>query len=161
LTEDVDDLVGPVFLRHRDSGPERLFSLEHTRVHHGTLLASLEGVTTRTEAEALRSHAVLLDRDRLPASGEGAFLTDDLPGLTVLALEEDGPERLLGRISSVSAPAGQQLWSIAAPDGSEILFPAVPEFVVSVDFSEGVARIVPPPGLLDLYLSACAKGKAP
>ena len=156
LTEDLDDLAGPVFLRHRDGGPERPFFLEHTRVHHGTLLVRLADVVTRTDAESLRSHTVLVGRDRLPASGEGAVVTDDLLGLTVFALEEDGSERPLGRIASVSAPAGQQLWSITALDGREILFPAVPEFVASIDCSAGVARIVPPPGLLDLYLSACA-----
>jgi 16S rRNA processing protein RimM len=110
-------------------------------------------VNTRTEAESLRSHTVLVSRDRLPASGEGEVPAGDLPGLTVLARGEDGLDRPLGFIAFAAAPAGQQIWSIATPDGREILVPAVPEFVLSIDPAAGIARIAPPPGLLDLYLS--------
>ena len=42
---------------------------------------------------------------------------------------------------------------IATPDGKEILFPAVDQFVISIDLEEGKAVIAPPPGLIELYLS--------
>jgi 16S rRNA processing protein RimM len=44
------------------------------------------------------------------------------------------------------------LWSIRTPDGKEVLFPAVEEFVLDIDLEAGSVRIAPPPGLLDLYL---------
>lgn len=152
LTADLEKVEGPVFLRHKNGGPERPFVLERARRHHGAFLVSFAGVTTRTEAEELRSHTVLLDRRRLPRQQRGEPLLEDLPGLAVLLVEESGAERELGRIASAEAPAGQVIWSILTPEGKEILFPAVPEFIRSLDLEKGEARIVPPPGLLDLYL---------
>ena len=46
------------------------------------------------------------------------------------------------------------MWSIRAPQergGAEILFPAVPEFVRSMDPDSGVVVIDPPEGLIELY----------
>jgi 16S rRNA processing protein RimM len=56
----------------------------------------------------------------------------------------------LGVLARVE-PAGQELWIITGVRGNEILLPAVPEFVNSIDARRGVIRVSPPPGLLELY----------
>ncbi|MDL2272365.1 ribosome maturation factor RimM, partial [Desulfovibrio sp. OttesenSCG-928-I05] len=113
----------------------------------------------RTEAEKLRGLDLLVPEKNLPPLEEGEAYLHELPGLAVFVLAEDGSESELGTILSVSAPAGQELWTItptaAAASGRanvEILFPAVPEFVHAFDLPRRRVVICPPPGLLDLYL---------
>lgn len=141
---------GDLFLRPRAGGLAALFTIEAARAHHGKLLLTLKGISDRTAAERLRSHTALLPRSRLPAPEGGVWL-EDLPGLAVTARLEDGSERPVGRIREATAPAGQVLWTIESPDGREILFPAAPDFILTIDIGKGTALIAPPPGLLELY----------
>jgi 16S rRNA processing protein RimM len=147
--ESVDLVSGTLFLRPRHGGAARPYAVAGVRSHHGNLLLSLRGVTDRNAAERLRSHTALVPRDALPPLAEDEIYLRDLIGLEVYVAAGKTP---LGVIRSAEAPAGQPLWTILAPDGREILFPAVEEFVLSIDMTRGEARIAPPPGLLDLYL---------
>ena len=149
--ETLDLAQGTLFLRHRSGGAIRPFSLLRKRIHHGALLLTFAGVTTRNDAEALRSHTVFVARQEVALADNEVFL-HDLPGLRVFAVNEKGAETELGLLESVSVPAGQILWTIRTPDGKEILFPAADDFVLSIDLDAKRARIAPPPGLLDLYL---------
>ena len=166
LTADSPDLIkGAVVLKPRSQGPEKRLVVEKARFHHGKLLVSFQGVATRNDAELLCGHGVFVPKDRLPPLEEDELYLSDLPGLRVFlaadaargapAGSEDGqpqPGREIGVIASVDVPAGQELWTIVTPDGKEILFPAVDQFVVSIDPEQGTACIDPPPGLLELYL---------
>ena len=152
-TTEFSDLVqGTLFLRHRSGGAIRSLSLLRKRTHHGSLLLSFADVTTRNDAEALRSHTVFVSRQDVPLE-DGEIFLHDLPGLRVYTVNEKGAESELGMLEDVSAPAGQILWTIRTPDGKEILFPAVDDFVLSIDLDTKRARIAPPPGLLDIYLN--------
>lgn len=136
----------------------RKFTVERVRAHHGLLIVSFTGVHSRNEAELLRQHTLLVPRSRLSPLEEDEVYLLDLPGLRVLAVdEESGGEREVGVIASVDIPAGQEIWTITTPDGQEILFPAVDQFVLDIDLDARTARIAPPPGLLEIYLNAEAK----
>jgi 16S rRNA processing protein RimM len=142
-------LPAEIFLRPRQGGPARPYVVTRSRKHHGTVIVALEGIEDRNAAETLRSHTLLL-----PA---GAFPADEPPpaalrGIRVFIPDPNGGERELGRIADAERPAGQTIWSIITDDGDEILFPAVREFILSLDVENGEARIAPPPGLLELYL---------
>lgn len=152
--ESPEFVAGTVFLRHKNGGSLRPFTLIRKRRHHGCLLVTFEGVTTRREAELLRSHTVFASRNNLPPPKEGGFFLSELSGFKVFTVNEAGTESELGVIKAALAPAGQTVWSIRTPDGREVLFPAVEEFVLSLDGDRNIARIAPPPGLLDLYLGA-------
>ena len=151
-TEFLDLVQDTLFLRHRSGGAIRPFSLLRKRTHHGSLLLSFAGVTTRNDAEALRSHTVFVSRQDVPLEDDEFFL-HDLLGFSVFTVNEKGAETELGMLEDVSVPAGQILWTIRTPDGKEILFPAVDDFVLSIDLDTKCARIAPPPGLLDVYLN--------
>ena len=159
-------LDGELILKPRGRGGERRLEVERIRVHHGNLLVSFKGVTTRNEAELLTRHTVFVPKDRLPALEDDEIYLSDLPGLRVFVAEGDAASgdgsgrdglpqdsREIGVVASVDVPAGQEIWTIATPDGKEILFPAVDQFVISIDLEEGKAVIAPPPGLFELYLS--------
>lgn len=139
-----------IWLRPRAGGVARPFVVEKTRAHHKMLLLGLAGITSRTEAEPLKAHTVLVDVGRLPPLDNDEVWLKDLPGLRVIVANE-GEQREIGVIAGVEVPAGQVLWSIVTPEGKEILFPAVDEFMVELDLEKGEAHIAPPPGLLDLY----------
>jgi 16S rRNA processing protein RimM len=143
-------LPAAIFLRPRQGGSTLSFRVIRTRKHHGALIVALEGVEDRNTAETLRSHTLLLPADALPADASAPAAV--LSGIRVFIPEGDGREREIGRIVGVDKPAGQTIWSIAAEDGREILFPAVEQFILSLDTAKGEARIAPPPGLLELYL---------
>jgi 16S rRNA processing protein RimM len=119
------------------------------RMHKGRPLAFFEGVCDRTEAEKLRGARLLLPESELPAAAEDELHLYQLPGLEVV-LHENG--RVIGHIDHVESPGGQEIWAIRAAGGRELLFPAVPSFVLSVDLEKGRVVIEPPPGLLELYL---------
>lgn len=166
LEADSADLVsGELFLKPKGVGEDKQVRVERTRFHHGNLLVSFAGISTRNEAELLRQHRVFIPKDRLPPLEEGELYLSDLPGLRVFVaapVADDAGEaavqaairdsREIGRILAIDVPAGQELWTILTPDGREILFPAVDPFILSLDVEEGMAVISPPPGLLELYL---------
>lgn len=58
----------------------------------------------------------------------------------------------LGTLEQVLFHGEQEVWVIVTPDGREVLFPAVPEFVPDIDLDAEIIRIAPPEGLLELYL---------
>ena len=149
-TDNPELLAGPVLLRLGRAAPAP-HTVVGLRTHHGGLLVRLEGLTDRTAAEALRGAEILIDRAKLPPLEEGEIFLNDLIGLVVRCESATGPAEL-GRIESVDIPAGQEIWSIRTPEGKEVLFPAVPDFVRRIDPVAGEVCIAPPPGLLDLYL---------
>lgn len=151
-TEDLALAQGRVFLRPRAGGNAKPFTIRARRAHHGNLLLSFEEFNDRSTAELLKSHTVLVEKSRLGALDDDEVFLADLPGLQVEVASENGAWQHLGRIVAAEAPAGQVLWSILTPEGKEVLFPAVPEFIKVLDPAKGLARICPPPGLLDLYL---------
>ncbi len=144
-----DLLRGEVFLQSGSDAAPRPMKVVSFRTHHGALLVAFSGVTTRTEAELLRRYTVLVPHDKLKGADDDIYL-NELPELRILVQEPHGAYEL-GVITQVDTPAGQELWTITTPQGKEILFPAVPEFVLEINLDEGFARIAPPPGLLELY----------
>jgi 16S rRNA processing protein RimM len=140
-------LEGPLWLRAREGGPVAPARVSGARTLRGRLLARLEGVADRDAAERLRGMILLMPAGELPASAEGEPYLHELPGMDVL-LHASGEK--LGVLARVD-PAGQELWIITGVRGNEILLPAVPEFVNSIDARRGVIRVSPPPCLLELY----------
>ena len=127
----------------------RAVALAASRQHKGRPLVTLEGVTSRDEAEALRGAALCVPRADLPAPPEGEVYLADLMGADVVL--PDGSR--LGRLDHVELPAGREVWAIRTDDGREILFPAQADFIRSFDLAGRKVCIDPPPGLLDVYLA--------
>jgi 16S rRNA processing protein RimM len=134
--------------------PPRKYKICGLRLHHTRPLLLLEGIADRSAAELLRNHAILVPADRLPVPAPDEIYLRDLPGLSVFVYANEKEPWLLGRISSVQAAAGQEIWVITTPGGKEALFPAAREFVLRISLTEGQALIAPPPGLLDIYLGS-------
>lgn len=120
-------------------------TLVRARPHAGGWILQFEEIGDRTLAERYKGRRLSLARDELVELGEDEFFLHDLDGIRV---EGPGGERL-GEVRAVYPTAGRPLLGIAA-DGEERLLPFVREFVEEVDLGEGVMRVRPPQGLLEL-----------
>ena len=114
-----------------DGAPRRVLS---SRVHKGSVIAKLEGVDMVEEAMLLRDKTVQIRRAdaRLP---EGAFFLADIIGLKVV--DEQG--RALGALKEVLSPSVQQVYVIEGE--REIMIPAVPEFILETNITDGYIKV--------------------
>ncbi len=152
--DSADLLDKPLMLRAGRFAP-RPIRVRDWHLWKDQLILGIEGCNDRSAAEQLRGQELLIDASFLPEADEDEPYLRDLIGLSVRL--EDGT--LVGELESVDFPAGQEMWSIRAPEsegGYEILFPAVPEFVLDIDLSAETVTIAPPEGLLDLYREGAA-----
>ena len=131
----------------------RPYVIKSVRDNNGRFILTLEGVADRNAAEALRGAEVLIPESDLPPPDEGEEYLHRLLGARVLL----GDETEVGVFTAILDTPGQLTWIITAKNGAEILFPAVPEFILGLDAPGGRIHIDPPPGLLELYLDAPAK----
>ncbi len=128
----------------------RPFEVAASREHSGRLLVTLAGIADRNAAEALRGAEVFVAEADLPPPDAGEeYLFRLLGSRVVLA---DGGE--VGVFEAVLDTPGQLTFVIRGALGQEILFPAVPEFLLGLDAAKKEIVIDPPPGLLELYLGA-------
>ena len=95
----------------------------------------LEGLDSREAANALRGHALLVDRDALPALEEDEYYLADLVGARVIRAGDDA-SRSLGEIINVTTNGEQELlevaWTRTSGADATWLLPAIPEYVVDV-----------------------------
>ncbi|HUG44987.1 MAG TPA: ribosome maturation factor RimM [Sphingomicrobium sp.] len=118
FTDSIDN-----FARHERvyvGGEER--RLENVRTGSSGAIARLAGVSSRSEAEALRGSLIEVDRSSLPPLEEGEYYHADLIGLACVARE--GGE--LGRVASVENYGAGDLLEIELPGGRSALVPFRP-----------------------------------
>ena len=121
---------------------DRIFTLTLRRRTRGLLIGSLEGVSDRAAAEALRGTRLYVDRARLPApEDEDEFYHADLLGLSAI----DGGGNRCGKIAAI-LPAGDAAVLEIDPGGGRetILVPFTREYVPEIDIAAGCIVIDPP-----------------
>lgn len=146
--------IAALFLQDKAKSPQS-FVVRSWREHKGLVLLTVEGVTDRDQAEALRGRTVLVHEDDLPELDEGEHYLYQMIDCRV-QLEDGTP---VGMLKGFYETPEQDTWVIVNDDNVEILLPAVPEFVLDVDLDEELIVIDPPEGLLDIYLSPEPKKK--
>ncbi|MFF7242548.1 ribosome maturation factor RimM [Embleya sp. NPDC008237] len=116
------------------------------RVHSGRLLLTIEGVTTRTGAEALRNTLLIaeIDPEELPEDPE-EYYDHQLIGLDVVTADGEA----VGELTEVVHLPSQDLLLVRRSDGREVMIPFVHQIVPEIDLENQRAVITPPPGLLD------------
>src|SRR5690606_39911538 len=102
-------------------------------------------IATREETEAARKQPVFARVDDLPPLDDNAYFLHELVGLTVAT--EDGQS--VGIVDDVLDLPAQAMLVIGREDGSTMLVPAIPEFVVDIDFDSDRIVIRPIEGLLE------------
>jgi 16S rRNA processing protein RimM len=129
--EDSDLLLGrpPVRLRMPD-GAEREVVLRTVRENNKALLVTLEGVTDRDQADALRGALILCAREQFPPLEEGEFYACDLEGAAAVL---EGSSEPIGRVSEVKSFPSCDVLVIAREGAPALEVPLVESYVASID----------------------------
>ncbi len=129
---------GPEFLKgfrklYVDGKP---FEVISAKVHKGCVIAAFAGIDSIDSANLLRNKIVFIDREdaKLP---KGAYFLQDLMGLTVI---DDDTGKTVGELTDIMDMPASNIYVIKGENG-EILVPAVPEFIKTVDTEDGFIRI--------------------
>ena len=106
--------------------------------------ASLSGVDTKEQADALKGVRLFAPRDRLPDPDDDEFYHADLMGLEVV----DTGGTIVGKVKAVMEQGAGDLLEIAANGQAEpVLLPFTRAFVPTVDIGAGRIVIDPPEGI--------------
>lgn len=107
----------------------------------GVVVAEMEGVRRREEAEALRGTKLMVPRAALPEpEDENEFYYADLVGLTA---ETAGGERL-GMVRAVHDFGAGDVLEVTLAEGGTALYPFTRQVVPEVDLAGGRLVIEPP-----------------
>jgi 16S rRNA processing protein RimM len=138
FTADPADVAayGPV---ESEDGARR-FRLTVVGEAKGLVIARLDGVTDRNQAEALRGTKLYVPRDRLPETDEDEFLYSDLVGLKAEGL--DGS--VIGTVRGVADFGAGELLDIGLASGGSVMVPFTKAAVPVVDIA-GRRLVVDPP----------------
>jgi 16S rRNA processing protein RimM len=103
-------------------------------VGKGFVLANLEGIDSLDDAVLYKGKMLYALREDIPLD-EGAFFVADLIGLPLIDAENG---TVYGEVREVEAMPSSDMYTVLTPSGREVLFPAVKEFVRSVDPEKGI-----------------------
>ncbi len=127
------------------------------RPHKGMALLTLAGVGSIEEARPFVGRVVYIARSeaRLPA---GRYFLQDLIGL---AVRDADTGRVYGRVTSVTHPAAQDIYTVRTPSGEECRVPGVPEFLKGLYPAQGYLLVAPIPGMFSAAENADTPQSAP
>jgi 16S rRNA processing protein RimM len=111
----------------------RQFEVTHAREAKGYLVATLKGITTRSEAERLNGIELYVARDKLPSIADGEYYYADLIGLAAVTTTGEP----LGRVVAIHNFGAGDIIEIAPPAGATMLLPFSNAVVPTVDVAAG------------------------
>jgi 16S rRNA processing protein RimM len=108
-----------------------LYKVKQAKMHSGTVLVTLDGVTDRNEAEALKGARILVGRDVFPKIESDSYYWVDLIGCKTINLQ--GEE--LGEVIDITDNGAHGIISIGDAQTKTVkqLVPFVKEVMQSVD----------------------------
>ena len=119
------------------------FKVVQAREHGGMVVAQVQGVADRTQAEALRGARLFLGRAHFPAARAGEYYWIDLIGLSVVNRQGDAMGTVVGLIDTgphsvlrLTKPEGE-----STADGAERLIPFVAAYVDDVSLPERLITV--------------------
>ncbi len=131
-----------VFTAEKD-GSYKERRITSAKIANNFVLLSLEGVSDREAAFAMRGVTLYLKREDIPIKS-GTMLIEDIIGLPVIDRDTG---RIYGTVKDVTDAPASQLYTVKTENG-DVLLPAVREFVKEIDEEKGVF-ITPIPGFFD------------
>jgi 16S rRNA processing protein RimM len=112
----------------------------------GCLIARVDGITTKEEADGLNGIELFAQRDQLPSLPDDEYYHADLVGL--MTFDTGGAE--LGRVKAVQTNGADDLLEIISPAHKDtVLVPFSAKMVPTVDLASGRIVIDAPRGLFD------------
>jgi 16S rRNA processing protein RimM len=102
--------------------------VKQQRVQGNLVIAQIEGVYDRDQAEALRGTQLFVPREQGPVLEEGSYFIVDLIGCRV----EDQSGKVLGTIGEVFQPGANDVYAVESEKGT-FLLPAIRQVIRRVD----------------------------
>jgi len=127
-------------------GGERFQVIKAAR-GRGHVLVKLADIGSREQAETLVGLEVMGEAHRFPELAPGEYYWFQVLGLPVV---HAGDGTLIGRLEEIW-PTGAHDVYVVRQGKREVLLPAVEEVIQEIDLNEGLLKVWPPEGLLDLY----------
>lgn len=135
FTEYLDSLLDyPVWRLGKQTGWQEYRVLD-ARIHSNSLIAQLEGVNDRSQAEALQGLEIAVARDELPEAEADEYYWDDLIGLNVVNLEGVN----LGKVAGILETGAHDVLKVSGE--RERLIPFTEPIVVEVDLKAGRIKV--------------------
>lgn len=125
---------------------DKAYRIEKVRYQQLMVILKLEGVDDRNGAEALKNKDVFITEDDLLELPEDTFYIRDLIGMTV---EDAETEELVGTLKDVLQPSSQDVYVVAREEGSDVMIPAVSEFIKEVNLETRTIRVKLIEGMVD------------
>ncbi len=102
-------------------------------VQKGNVLAAVEGVDSVEKAIEYKNRILYADRNDLKLKPGEHFIADII-GLDVY--DTENRNTLIGTLSDVLCPAGQQVYVVKKENGKTFMIPCVPSFIKKVSLGE-------------------------
>jgi len=131
-----------IFLQGDEGNPQAYRPIA-VRPHKRFILAQLEGIRTKEEAEQLRGNTVLVDPAELPPLEEDEYYWRDILGMRVVT--EQGRE--VGKVTDI-VPTGSNDVYVVREGEKEFLIPAIKDVIIAIDREARTIVIRPLEGLL-------------
>lgn len=124
-----------IFLGTEEKNTE--YAVTKVRYKGDMVILTLDGVTDRNAAEALKGLMVLMDEADLEELPEGVYYIKDLIGMKVVS--DSGVE--LGTLKDINTNTAQRVYEVARPGKPDILIPGVDEFILDTDMDNRVVTV--------------------
>ena len=132
-------------------GLEETREIEKVRYQGSMVILKLRGVDDRNAAERLKEWDLMITEEDLRDLPEDTFYIRDLIGMKVV---DDGAYGEIGVLKDVLQNSSQDVYVVSAPEGRDILIPAVKDFIREIDMQEKVIRTTLIPGFIDEGMEA-------
>ena len=114
------------------------YEIEKVRYQQQMVILKLAGVNDRNAAEAMKNKDVFITEEDLQELPEDTFYIRDLIGLEVLDAETGD---VIGKMKDVLQPSTQDVYVVKRAEGSDVLIPAVSQFVKEVNVKDGFVKV--------------------
>jgi len=121
------------------------YSLLSWSIAKNLIIICLDTIDTIDKAESLRNAIFEVERDEMPELPEGDYYLEDILGCEVVSITGER----LGIISDWLDNGFQKVYIIKRAEGSDILIPAVDEFIKQVDIDNKKVVVELIEGLVD------------
>ena len=135
-----------LLMRKAGETPFRELVVKRGRPHKNLWIVEFEGVNSVDEVEAWRTFELCVNEDALQPLSTGSYYFHQLLGLRVVAI--DG--RDVGTLIEVLTPGANDVYVVKGNlQKDNILLPAIPSCITSVDLERKLMTVNLLPGLLD------------
>lgn len=134
-----------VFIRFQDERRSP-FKVQQVQIANNYIILSLEGVSSRDEAERFRKAYIEIPRQECLPLPEGAYYYFELINLDVVTREG----RRIGKVADIVSYPANDVFVVKSDNEQEYLIPDIPDVIDKIDMEQHRIIINPIEGLLDI-----------